>query len=300
MTRARLRGTDLTGTVNAVFRDHHGHLGLLDPADLVGLPDSGVGVVVDLGWSAGISGLAARAPVTVHHAGRFLTAPGGYPGDRPWAPADAVREVVDPEDAVEAVAQQRALGAGLVKVVLNRDAGPVLDLATCQAVVRTAGDLPVVAHAEGAGMVELALAAGVAVLAHTPWTHPLDPSVVQECVAARMAWISTLDIHGHGGRTPEGERAVANLAAFHTAGGRVLYGTDLGNGPLPVALNPRELGLLREAGLDDAALLDALTDPWPGPAGADLLTFVPGDPDTDLMLRLRGARTVAASEVETL
>lgn len=298
MHLVRLRGTDLTGTVHPVFRDHHVHLGLLGP-DLDGLPSSGIGVVADLGWSPVVTSLADRAPVQVHHAGRFLTAPGGYPGGRPWAPHDSVREVSRPDDAAAAVEEQRSLGASLVKLVLDRDAGPVLDLATCQAVVRAAADLPVVAHVEGAGMVELALAAGIRALAHTPWTHPLDPVVVAECVAAGTAWISTLDIHGYGERTPDQQRAVANLSAFHAAGGQVLYGTDLGNGPLPVGLNLRELELLREAGLDDEELIGALADPWPGPVGADVLTFVPGDPAEDLLLRLSSARTIPASGVET-
>ena len=43
----------------------------------------------------------------------------------------------------------------------------------------------------------------------------------------------------------------------------MLYGTDLGNGPLPATLNLREIGLLADAGLSDDDLLAALTDPWP-------------------------------------
>lgn len=298
----RLRDTDLRGSVHPVLRDHHLHLGLLDEAALGGLPASGIGAAVDLGWSPDVVALAERAPLRVHYAGGFLTAPDGYPGGRPWAPHAAVRALDGPDDAADAVEEQRRLGASVVKVVLNRDDGPVPDLATLQAVVRAADarGLTVVAHVQGAGMVELAVPAGVAALAHTPWTHPVDPDVVAECVAAGMAWISTLDIHGYGTRTPEQEQAVANLRSFHAAGGRVLYGTDLGNGPLPVALNLRELALLREAGLDDAALLDALSDPWPGPVGADVVTFLPGEADEDLLVRLAAARVVPATEVESL
>ena len=114
-------------------------------------------------------------------------------------------------------------------------------------------------------MVELALAAGVSALAHTPWTHRLDDEVVAEAVEAGQAWVSTLDIHGYGTPSADQDRAVDNLGRFHAAGGRVLYGTDLGNGPLPPTLNLREVGLLADAGLDDDALLASLTDPWPPP-----------------------------------
>ncbi len=303
MSTARLRGTSLSGEVYPAFRDHHVHLGLVDTDLLAG---GALAAVVDLGWSPDVVARAAAAPVTVHVAGQFLTAPGGYPSDRPWAPHDSVRAVAHPREAEAAVAAQRALGVHAVKVTLHRDAGPVLDLATLEAIVAAAGELPVVAHAEGAGMVELALAAGVDVLAHTPWTHHLETEVVRECVEAGMAWISTLAIHDHAETGDTGDTgdngldiALANLAAFHAAGGRVLYGTDLGNGPLPVGLNLRELALLRRAGLDDAALLAALTDPWPAPLGRDVLTFVPGPAEEDLLLRMRGAVARAASDLET-
>lgn len=263
------------GVAHPVFRDHHVHLGLVDPHGLVA---HGIGAVLDLGWSSSIAELARGLDrLDVAYAGRFLTAPGGYPSGRTWAPHDSVEPVPDPAHAARAVDTQRALGAVLVKVTLNRDAGATLDLATLQAIVREAADLPVVAHAQGAGMVELAIAGGVAALAHTPWTHDLDDAVIEESVDAGLRWISTLDIHGYGTPTADQRRAVGNLGRFHAAGGTVLYGTDLGNGPLPVGLNLRELALLAEAGLDEDAVLASLTGDWPVPRPADLVTFVPHD-----------------------
>jgi imidazolonepropionase-like amidohydrolase len=157
-------------------------------------------------------------------------------------------------------------------------------------------DLPVVAHAQGPGMVELALAADVHALAHTPWTHRLDDAVVAEAVEAGMAWVSTLDIHGYGTPSDDQDRAVDNLARFAAAGGRVLYGTDLGNGPLPAALNLRELGLLADAGLSDDELLAALTDPWPHPSvPTPDLTEVPDGP-APLLERLASAHVVREGE----
>jgi len=277
------------------FCDHHVHLGLVDVA---GLADSGVGRVVDLGWSDAVVALAQAAPVPAAYAGRFVSAPGGYPSASRWAPPRCTSEVAEPRDAADAVAHQVALGASVVKVTLNRDAGPVPDVPTLRAVVDAAleADLPVVAHAEGPGMVELALAGRVGALAHTPWTHRLDGEVLEEAVEAGQAWVSTLDIHGYGTPTPDQDRAVDNLARFHAAGGRVLYGTDLGNGPLPAALNPRELALLAAAGLDDDALLAALADPWPFVAlpGA-ATTEVPDGPEP-LLERLASAHVGGEGE----
>ena len=277
------------------FADHHVHLGLVDAS---GLAASGIGRVVDLGWSDEVVALAQAAPVPAAYAGRFVAAPGGYPSASSWAPPRCTSEVAEPRDAAEAVAHQVALGASLVKTTLNRDAGPVPDVATLSAVVAAAAEagLPVVAHAQGPGMVELALAGRVPALAHTPWTHRLDDEVVAEAVDAGQAWISTLDIHGYGTTSPDQERAVDNLARFHAAGGRVLYGTDLGNGPLPEALNLRELGLLAGAGLTDDDLLAALTDPWPfAEQPTDSQTEVPDGPGP-LLERLASARVVREGE----
>jgi hypothetical protein len=163
------------------FTDHHVHLGLIDPS---GLAASGIGRVVDLGWSDEVQTLAAAAPVVAQYAGRFVAAPGGYPGASRWAPPRCTTEVAEPSHAGGAVSAQVALGASVIKATLNRDAGPVPDLATLEAVAAAAGvaGLTVVARAQGPGMVELAIAAGVGALAHTPWTHRLDDAVVAEAV----------------------------------------------------------------------------------------------------------------------
>ena len=276
--------------LHPAFADHHVHLGLVDPS---ALPASGIGRVVDLGWSDEVVGLATSAGVATSYAGRFVTAPGGYPGASRWAPPRCTSEVAEPREAAGAVAHQVALGASVVKVTLNRDAGPVPDGSTLRAVVEAAADagLPVVAHCQGPGMVELGLAGGIAAVAHTPWTHRLDDEVVAEAVEAGQAWVSTLDIHGYGTPSADQDRAVDNLARFHAAGGRVLYGTDLGNGPLPPTLNLREIGLLADAGLSDDDLLAALTDPWPFADQGDGRTEVPDGPEP-LAERLAHARVV--------
>ncbi|MGH1563272.1 amidohydrolase family protein [Mumia sp. DW29H23] len=250
------------------FVDHHVHLQLVDADRLRG---SGLAGVVDLGGDATTVAALAREAAAAHDqgapyvrfAGAFLAAPGGYPGDRSWCPAGAVREVRSPADAAEAVAEQAAVGATTAKVTLNADAGPVPDRATLTALVDAARDhgLPVVAHVEGPGTTALATAAGIDVLAHTPWTEQLDEDLVRDAARQGQRWITTLDIHGDDPATQE--LALDNLRRFHAAGGRVLYGTDLGNGDLPLGVNPREIAAMARAGLDRDAIVSALADPWP-------------------------------------
>ena len=100
-------------------------------------------------------------------------------------------------------------------------------------------------------------------------------------MAAGQKWISTIDIHRN---EPRAENiALANLAAFVSAGGTVLYGTDLGNGDLPVGINARELVALDDAGVRGEALIRALTDPWPALTRSESVsTFVAGDPPAEL------------------
>lgn len=324
-----------TGRAVAPFVDHHVHLQMIDPG---GLAPGGLGGVVDLGANpAAINRLAAGLGVPhVRLAGAFLTARGGYPSDRAWAPEGSVRELAD-ADATEgtaalpgaieaAVAEQVSFGASTIKVMLNANAGPVLSRATLDAIIAVAHDsgLPVVAHAEGAGMVALAIEAGVDALAHTPWTERLPDDAIARA-AGTQAWNSTLDIHSRGDETPAFEIALDNLARFHAAGGRVLYGTDLGNGALPLGVNPRELAGLVRAGLDAASVLAALTDPWPAPAASEgpsrpesadagreapvtdplsgIRTFVPGEPPREpraLPAWLAHARVVPTEDLEEI
>jgi imidazolonepropionase-like amidohydrolase len=268
--------------------DHHVHLHLIDERRLGA---HGIAGVLDLGGDPVI--LAQRLPAgmpRVAYAGAFLTAPGGYPVGRSWAPAAAVREVTDPSahpgvagGAATAVDEQVSFGASVIKVALNAQAGPVPDAATLAAIIDAAHEhgLPVAAHAQGTGTAQIAIDAGIDTLAHTPFTEVLDEALIARAVAGGQRWISTLDIHRDDAHSRE--TAAANLTAFVRAGGTVLYGTDLGNGDLPVGVNARELSALHGAGLRGEALLATLTDPWPGAERSHgVCTFVPGEPPTDL------------------
>lgn len=251
----------LAGTILPGFVDSHVHLGLIDAS---GLLSGGISRVVDLGWdpaeASAWAGSSDRDAVDIEFAGAFLTAPGGYPSDRSWAPSAAVRELSTVAEATAAVGEMVGFGASVIKVALNSAAGPVWSdamLETVVAAVHAAG-LRVVAHAEGPGQAMRCVVAGVDVLAHTPWTERLTDEEVRAS-AARCAWTSTLDIHGWGERGREYEIAVDNLGRFAALGGRVLYGTDLGNGQMPVGINRRELAALGEAGLSSGDLIRALT-----------------------------------------
>jgi hypothetical protein len=263
------------------FIDHHVHLHLIDEH---ALPTGGIAGVLDLGGDP--VALARRSPAAmprVAYAGAFLTAPGGYPSGRSWAPDSTVRTVADASahpgvagGAGTAVDEQASFGASVIKVALNAVAGPVFDGATLHAIVRAAHrhGLPVVAHVEGEGMPRLALDAGVDALAHAPFTELLEADLVADAAAAGQRWIATLDIHR--GDTETAAIARANVAAFIDAGGTVLYGTDLGNGDRGAGILVGELQALDDAGVRGTDLIQALTDPWPGHAPAGVSTFVPG------------------------
>lgn len=303
-----------TGTMLPPLVDHHVHL-MLVGADA--LTDTAIAGILDLG--APLDLVAARRHrdglPRADFAGTFLTAPGGYPIGRPWAAPGCTREIdadhgdgrsALPSAAETAVSEQQAFGASVIKVALNADVGPVFDAPTLAAIVRAGHErgLPVVAHVEGDGMTRLAVEAGVDALAHTPFTEHVDDALVARAVAIGQRWISTLFVTGYGTSTPDSERAADNLRRFLEAGGRVLYGTDLGNGDQPLGVNADELALMAGAGLDAPALLAAITDPWPRPARAEgIATFVPGPaPDTldDVPAWLATACLVPTEDLEAL
>lgn len=288
----------LQGTVLPGFRDSHVHLGLVDGTQLL---DGGIAAVDDFGWElhAASEWLHQDGLPHVTIAGQLLTAPGGYPSDSEWAPPGAAHEITNATEAAAAVERQRDAGAEFIKVALNSDDGPVLDDETLGAVVDHAHNLRlrVAAHTQGAGQAERAFAAGVDRLAHAPWTERL-PDTLISAMAGAMSWVSTLDIHGWGTFNADFAVANDNVRRFHAAGGDIRYGTDLGNGPLPVGINQRELLALEHAGLDLDALISAIARP---PAknrfGAHLGFIQSGNRDA-LADWLGGARLMSPHTIE--
>jgi len=218
----------------------------------------------------------APHPVAIDFAGAFLTPVGGYPSDRDWAPAGSFREIADAETAHAAVAEMADAGASCIKVASNAEAGPVFTDELFRAIIDAASarGLPVVAHAQGAGEAQRAARLDATRLAHAPFTEHLDDSEIA-AQAASVAWISTLSIHDGDALAT----ATDNVRRFHAAGGTVLYGTDMGNGPTPVGLNPAELDALRDAGIDGDDLLRALAPQDPRDPESVLLRLPGVDAD---------------------
>jgi len=272
----------LDGVVTGAFTDHHVHLQLVDVSALA---DSVLGHVIDLGGNPDvIAGAAERADIEITYAGAFLTAPGGYPSDRTWAPDGAVREIADADAAQRAIAEMKDAGATRIKVASNRMAGPVFSDELLRAIVSIAAShhLGIVAHAEGPGEAQRIVRLGFGRLAHAPFSERLtEAEIITQ--AASASWISTLGIHDEGVY----EIAVDNVRRFHAAGGTVLYGTDMGNGPTPVGLNPREIRALRAAGIDGLDLLQALNPADPRDRASRLLFFPGQSPDATDPLQAR-------------
>ncbi|WP_311258670.1 hydrolase [Microbacterium sp. WCS2018Hpa-9] len=227
-------------------------------------------------------------PVSVEFAGAFLTPVGGYPSDRHWAPAGSFREIADTATAERAVGEMADAGASCIKVASNSSAGPVFSDLLFRAIVEAAAarGLPVVAHVEGAGEARRTALLGAARLAHAPFTERLDDAELV-AQAASVSWISTLAIHDADGETRS--TAVDNVRRFHEAGGTVLYGTDMGNGPTPVDLNPAELAALRDGGIDGTDLLRALAPQNPLDPASLLLRLPATDADPTLARPLTSA-----------
>ena len=232
--------------------DRHVHIRLSDPGSVL---LGGVTAVRDLAWDpdeifalAGASEMPTFTGPLIRAVGPMLTAPGGYPTGDGWAPDGAIRELRGPEDAAAAVAELAGHGAAAIKVALNAEAGPTPKDQELSSIVEAAHErgLPVTAHVQGAGQTERAVGAGVDELAHTPWTERL-PDLLLDAAARTMRIVSTLDIHSYGEITPELRVACDNLVRFRAAGGTVVYGTDLGNGPIPAGIHVREALLLHEA-----------------------------------------------------
>ena len=297
------REIGLDGFVMPAVADRHVHIELSSPADVLA---GGVTAVRDLAWPpdriftlADASELPTFDGPLIRAAGPILTAPGGYPTDDTWAPPGTGREVKSPEDAASAVEELARLGAAAIKVSLNSDAGPTPSDAELAAICDAAhaAELPVTVHAQGKGQVERALGAGVDELAHTPWTR-LSDDVIQTA-AARIRIVSTLDILSFGRDTPEIRTALDNLRRFHVAGGTIVYGTDLGNGPIPPGIHDREARLMAEAGLEPEEVLEAMIRaPLQPGAPADLVELGSNPLDDLSALRevrsvLRGGRVVA-------
>jgi imidazolonepropionase-like amidohydrolase len=254
---------DATGlTLVPGFIDAHVHIGFADPHAVL---SGGVTTVRDLAWPPGEIWplVAASAQSTfdgpqILAAGQMLTTQGGYPTRAEWAPAGTGRVVDGVHDAPTAVADQAEAGASVIKVALNAEAGPTLDAKVLTAIVDAAHErgLKVTGHVFGLAELRKALLAGMDELAHTLMSPEHVPdAIVTEMVESCMTVVPTLSIFFDEAQ----DIAIANTRRFVEAGGRVVYGTDLGNaGPGP-GIDAREIDALQRAGLSGMDIIKAAT-----------------------------------------
>jgi imidazolonepropionase-like amidohydrolase len=254
---------DATGlTLIPGFIDAHVHIGFHAPHDVVA---GGVTTVRDLGWPPDdIRPLAARSRSgefdgpAIHAVGPILTAPGGYPTRAGWAPPGTGLEVAGPAEAESAVDRVVEDGAAAVKIALNPPVGPVFDAATLHALTARAHahDRKVTAHVWGLEQLHAALDARVDELAHMLLgPHKIPDGTIARMVHQDMVVVPTLSIRSGVDRW----RAIDNLRRFVDAGGKVVYGTDLGNaGPRP-GIDKREVAGMSWAGMSPRAIIASAT-----------------------------------------
>lgn len=260
---AGARRVDASGTTLVPgFIDAHVHIGFAAPRRVLA---GGVTTVRDLAWPPRlIWELVERSErdgfdgPSIIAAGQMLTAPGGYPLAAGWAPQETGRPVADPAEASGAVAEQVERGAAVIKIALNPPAGPVLDGATLRAIVTAAHESGrrVTGHVHGLSELRKAVDAGVDELAHMLMSQERIPdSLLELMVRKDMTIVPTLAVRfGRDRRI-----AIDNTRRFLAAGGRVVYGTDLGNaGPRP-GIDPREVKAMTQAGMSPTEIIASAT-----------------------------------------
>lgn len=227
----------------------------------------GVGTVVDLGSPE--AALRTASPVTTIHAGPMITRPGGYPLNS-WGANGYGIGCEDTACVTATIDRLADEGAAVIKLALDPGGLPrdFVDTAIEKAHAR---GLRVAVHALTEEAAARAAAAGADILAHTP-AEPLSDATV--AAWKKGAVISTLAAFGSAD-------AVENLRKLRAAGATILYGTDLGNVRTD-GVSADELALLRKAGMDDAAITDAMTTTpiafWHLAAAADTYLELDGDP----------------------
>ena len=233
------------------FIDAHVHLQFAPASSILA---GGVTTVRDLGSPSGVADDAdSESLLRVRKAGRILTPLGGYPSQS-WGADGTSRQVTDAGDAVKAVAEQLAAEASVVKIALEPSAGPLFEADVLAALVNAAheAELLVTAHVGSAEALGLAIQHGVDELAHLP-LYDVQPREMVAAAEAGMVLVPTLEIRGRD------DAAVRAVAAFLSAGGTVIYGTDLGNSGTAPGIEPTELRAMLDAGMSPAAVLDAAT-----------------------------------------
>jgi len=183
-------------------------------------------------------------------------------------------EAATPDEARSRAVAQLASGANGVKLFTGAIVGPPIgvvpmDGTVAKAVVEAAHEAgkPAFAHPTDMRGIEIALDAGVDILAHTtPAGEPWPPALIDRLKARGVALVPTLMlIESELARenAPEEIRArfarnaAHQLRSYARAGGTILFGTDVGY--IEDADTTRELELMAQAGLTWREILASLT-----------------------------------------
>jgi imidazolonepropionase-like amidohydrolase len=178
-----------------------------------------------------------------------------------------------PGQAVALVREHAAKGANGIKLFCGSYQGQgkvaVLPLAIARAAVEEAHQhsLPVFSHPQNWEGVNVAIASGVDVLAHTvPQSPPWTADFVSRLKSANIALIPTLTLFDFEARKENGSdqereawisKMVAELRAYAQAGGDVLFGTDIGY--IDHYDTSLEFTLMSQAGMNYQQILASLT-----------------------------------------
>ena len=193
--------------------------------------------------------------------------PNGTPRYLPGVTLPELHDATAARDSVRARVAQGADAIKLFTVPITRAwPFPVMAPDVVAAVTDEAhrAGRPVFAHPTNLAGIVAAVEGGVDVLAHTAaMTGPLPDSLMREMLAHGVALVPTLalweddfgpDTTGMGAFVRSGQ---AQLRAYAGAGGRILFGTDVG---YTARYDPtREYELMAAAGLDFRAILATLT-----------------------------------------
>jgi imidazolonepropionase-like amidohydrolase len=183
-------------------------------------------------------------------------------------------EVTSLPQALDRERRQIAEGADGVKLftgaIVGGDVGVLpmdKNLATALAAQAHRLGRPVFAHPSNAAGVEIALASGVDILAHAaPMMGAWTPALVARLRARNMALIPTLSLFeveakkfGESAADEAGDMAAAlqQVRLYRSAGGEILFGTDVGYTEL--FDTSEEFRLMQRAGMDYRAILASLT-----------------------------------------
>jgi imidazolonepropionase-like amidohydrolase len=178
-----------------------------------------------------------------------------------------------PDQAVALVRDHAAKGANGIKLFAGSYQGQgkvaLLPVAVAKAAVEEAHrhGMPVFAHPQNVDGVEVAIASGVDVLAHTvPQSPPWTPDFIARLQRAHLALIPTLTLFDFEARKENGSdqereawiaRMVAELGAYSQAGGEILFGTDIGY--IDHYDTSMEFTLMSQAGMNYQEILASLT-----------------------------------------